>query len=66
MSWYELGKVAGVEVVEDADVEEELMTEEDREVEKVMTTNRQKHDKLLKGTVDCYVQYSTLISCREC
>ena len=47
--------------MEDADVEEELMMEEDREVAKVMTTNRQKHDKLLKGTVDCYVQYSTLI-----
>ena len=40
-----------MEVVDDEEVEEELMTEEDREVQQVMKTNWQKHDKLLKGTV---------------
>ena len=41
----------GIDIVEDEDVEEELAaTEEDREVENLLWSNRQKHDRLQKGT----------------
>ena len=37
--------------MDDEDVEEEIaQTEEDREVENMLKTNRQKHDRLQKGT----------------
>ena len=37
--------------MEDEDVEEELaQMEEDREVENLLRSNRQKHDRLQKGT----------------
>ena len=68
----------GIDIVEDEDVEEELAaTEEDREVENLLWSNCQKHDRLQKGTVysfgvvsveryDSYVQYSRSVKCREC
>ena len=51
-SWYDLGQIAGIDIVEDEEVEEEVtQTEEDREVENIIKTNREKHNKLQKGTV---------------
>ena len=44
-------KIAGIDIVDDEDMEEELaQTEEDREVENLLKSNRQKHDRLQKGT----------------
>ena len=51
-SWYDLGQIAGIDIVEDEEVDEEVaQTEEDREVENIIKTNREKHNKLQKGTV---------------
>ena len=54
-----------VDIVEDEDVEEELAaTEEDREVENLLRSNRVKHDRLQKGTAsvskDMIAMYSTV------
>ena len=48
-SW---GEVVGLDIVADEEVEEELaQTEEDREVKNLLRSNKQKVDRLQKGTV---------------
>ena len=66
MSWYELGKMAGVDVVEEEEVEAEVEegSPEDKEVAQIYKSNREKHDKLQKGTVQ-YIVFKC-IACHEC
>ena len=56
-SWFELGQEVGLEVVSEdevADEEEELrQTEEDKEVEVIIKSNREKHDKFKCGKIHC-------------
>ena len=48
-SWMEIGKMVGLEVIDD---EEEVEEEEgDAEVAKIWEKNKQSHNKLLKGRI---------------
>ena len=49
--WFVVGEEIGLEVIEDDDVEEEVeeMDMADREVNAIFQSNKQKHEKLLRG-----------------
>ena len=56
-SWFELGQEVGLGIVSEDEVvdEEEAIrqTEEDKEVEVILKTNREKHDKFKHGKIHC-------------
>ena len=53
-SWFELGQEVGLEVVSEDEVADEeaiRQTEEDKEVEVILKTNWEKHDKFKRGKI---------------
>ena len=50
-SWYELGEEVGLEIVDEEEEEEKMQKEEeDKEVARIFTESKQRHEQMLRGT----------------
>ena len=63
-SWFELGERAGIEIVDEEEVDAEVQEiEEDKEVERIYNDAKDKHRRMLTGT--CIFSVLSKVLCTE-